>query len=119
VRRARRGARGLIRPPKLRAGSTHENTLLPATVAELSDAGITLREAAVDAGFIPEQTTNVLRAVGAEVFIVEHQRASDFPGRTWDHRSSTRSPLARYHTALSSASVKGIAPPASAKCRPS
>jgi IS5 family transposase len=66
----RRGARGLILPPKLRAGSTHENTLLPETVAELTDAGIALREAAVDAGFLPEQTTNVLSAVGAEVFIV-------------------------------------------------
>jgi IS5 family transposase len=83
----RRGARGLILPPKLQAGSTHENTLLPATVAELTAADITLREAAVDAGFIPEQTRNVLSAVGAAVFIV----GTAHPGSR-----RTRRRLARY-----------------------
>jgi hypothetical protein len=31
----RRGARGLLVPPKVAVGSAHEDTLLPATVAEI------------------------------------------------------------------------------------
>lgn len=83
----RRGARGLLLPPKLRPGSTHENALLPETVAELTGLGITLREAALDAGFLPEPTTAALNEVGAEVFIVGTP-----------HRGSrrTRRRLARY-----------------------
>ena len=50
----RRGARGVILPPKLRAGSTHENTLLPETTNELTTLGIRPREAAFDAGFTPK-----------------------------------------------------------------
>lgn len=71
----RRGARGLLLPPKLRAGSTPENTLLPDTVAELAHLKITLREAAFDAGFLPEPTTAALREVGATVFIVSTAHA--------------------------------------------
>jgi transposase, IS5 family len=66
----RRGARGLLLPPKLEAGSTHENTLLPATAAELDQLGITVREAAVDAGFLRARTEQALaRAGNPEVFI--------------------------------------------------
>ena len=66
----RRGARGLLLPPKLAAGSTHENALLPATAAELAAMGITLREAAVDAGFLRTRTQQALAGAGApEVFI--------------------------------------------------
>jgi IS5 family transposase len=56
----RRGARGLILPPKLDPGSTHDNTLLPKTVAELTALGIRPREAAFDAGFIPQVTASTL-----------------------------------------------------------
>src|SRR6266511_1496587 len=45
------GATALLVPPKLAAGSTHENTLLPATAAEIAGLGIRLREASFDAGF--------------------------------------------------------------------
>lgn len=83
----RRGARGLILPPKLRAGSTHENTLLPETVAELTHVGLALRESAFDAGFLAEPTTTALRAVGAAVFIV----GTPHPGSR-----RTRRRLARY-----------------------
>lgn len=83
----RRGARGLILPPKLRPGSTHENTLLPETVAELQHLGISLREAAVDAGFVPQLTQQTLREVGADVFIV----GTPHPGSR-----RTRRRLARY-----------------------
>jgi transposase, IS5 family len=66
----RRGARGLLPPPKLAAGSTHENALLPATAAELDQLGITVREAAVDAGFLRTRTEQALAGTGApEVFI--------------------------------------------------
>lgn len=86
----RHGARGLILPPKLRPGSTHENTLLPETVTELKAASIRLRDAAVDAGFIPDQTTTALREVAAnalDVFIV----GTPHPGSR-----RTRRRLARY-----------------------
>ena len=66
----RRGARGLLLPPKLEAGSTHENALLPATAAELDQVGITVREAAVDAGFLRARTEQALAQAGSpEVFI--------------------------------------------------
>jgi IS5 family transposase len=66
----RRGARGLLLPPKLEAGSTHENALLPATAAELQAMGITVREAAVDAGFLRTRTEQALADVGdPQVFI--------------------------------------------------
>jgi transposase, IS5 family len=66
----RRGARGLLLPPKLEAGSTHENALVPATAAELDQVGITVREAAVDAGFLRARTEQALAQAGSpEVFI--------------------------------------------------
>jgi len=83
----RRGARGLLLPPKLRPGSTHENTLLPETVAELTQLKISLREAAFDAGFHPDTTQHVLSEVGADVFIV----GTHHPGSR-----RTRRRLARY-----------------------
>lgn len=66
----RRGARGLILPPKLGAGSTHENALLPETVAELETLGIRPREAVFDAGFGREATEQALQPIGARAFIV-------------------------------------------------
>lgn len=83
----RRGARGLLLPPKLRPGSTHENTLLPETVAELKQLKISLREAAFDAGFLPQPTTQALAEVGADVFIT---------GTLHPGSRRTRRRLARY-----------------------
>jgi IS5 family transposase len=81
----RRGARGLLLPPKLEAGSTHENALLPATTAELQAVGITVREAAVDAGFLRARTEQALAGVGdPEVFI-----AGD-PGNAGSRRTRRR-----------------------------
>ena len=66
----RRGARGLLLPPKLEAGSTHENALLPQTTAELDAVGITVKEAAVDAGFLRARTEQALAGAGSpEVFV--------------------------------------------------
>jgi IS5 family transposase len=81
----RRGARGLLLPPKLQAGSTHENALLPATTAELAAVGITVREAAVDAGFLRTRTEQALaQADSPEVFI-----AGD-PGNAGSRRTRRR-----------------------------
>jgi len=66
----RRGARGLILPPKLEPGSTHENTLLPETVAELDGLGIRLREAAFDAGFTLKLATQLLEPRRCKPFVV-------------------------------------------------
>lgn len=66
----RRGARGLILPPKLGAGSTPENALLPETVAELEMLSIKPKEAVFDAGFTREATEQALQPTGARAFIV-------------------------------------------------
>lgn len=54
------GAAALLLPPKLAAGSTHENTLLAATVAELDRLGICPKEASFDAGFTRVATEKAL-----------------------------------------------------------
>ena len=46
-----RGARGLILPPATQVGNPGEDTLLPATVAELKRLGISPKEVALDGGF--------------------------------------------------------------------
>ncbi len=65
----RRGARGLILPPKLQPGSTHDNTLLPEAVAELVALDLNPREAAFDAGFVPRATAEALEPVHCTPFI--------------------------------------------------
>lgn len=66
----RRGARGLLLPPKLGAGSQHENGLLPGTVAELVSLGVHPKEAVFDGGFARSATEEALVAVGSpELFI--------------------------------------------------
>jgi IS5 family transposase len=73
-------------PPKLEAGSTHENALLPSTVAELKRLGIKIKEASFDAGFLRDKTEQLLD--GVSVFIVG---SSDNAGSR-----RTRRRLARY-----------------------
>jgi IS5 family transposase len=80
------GARGVLLPPKLQAGSTPENTLLASTVEELKRLRIKVKEAAFDAGFLRDKTEQVLEAVS--VFIVG---SSDNTGSR-----RTRRRLARY-----------------------
>lgn len=65
-----RGARGLVLPPPTRAGSVHENALLPATLAELSTCGLRPREVAVDAGFGIRATRDAFAPFGATVHVV-------------------------------------------------
>ena len=82
-----RGARGLILPPKLKAGSTHDNVLLPATVDELLALGIKPKEAVFDGGFGSEATAQAMHSLGAKIFIV---------GRPHPSSRRTRRRLARY-----------------------
>jgi transposase, IS5 family len=63
----RRGARGLLLPPKLRAGSPHENTLLPETAGELVGLELRPREASFDAGFGTVVTAATLAAVNPKM----------------------------------------------------
>lgn len=67
----KKGARGLLLPPKLQPGSTHENTLLDQTVTELEALGLSPKEAAFDAGFAVDRTTKTMTGLnpGIELFI--------------------------------------------------
>jgi IS5 family transposase len=86
----RRGARGLILPASTAPGNPAENTLLPATVAELKRLGISPREAALDGGFMPGPTNEALAELAPDrVFISGRQE----PG---SRRTNRR--LQRYRT---------------------
>lgn len=61
------GARGLLVPPPLEAGSTPENTLLPGTAGELDALGIKVREGSFDAGFQRDETEAALPGVTAHI----------------------------------------------------
>ena len=86
----RRGARGLILPAVTAPGNPAENTLLPATVAELERLGLSPREVALDGGFQTGPTSEALSALRPErVFISGRQQ----PG---SRRTQRR--LGRYRT---------------------
>jgi len=86
----RRGARGLILPASTQVGNPGENTLLPATVAELERLGIRPREVALDGGFMAGPTNQALEPLEPDrVFIAGRQQ----PGS----RRTTRR-LQRYRT---------------------
>ena len=69
----RRGARGFILPPQSQIGNPAEDTLLPATAAELTKLGIKLREVMVDGGFNVAPTNTALEGLTDEVHIAGHQ----------------------------------------------
>ena len=54
------GARGFILPPVSQIGNPAEDTLVPATAAELHNLGIKLREVMVDGGFKQAPTNAAL-----------------------------------------------------------
>lgn len=83
----KRGAVALVLPPKVQAGSTHENTLLPETIAELTALGLAPREASFDAGFAPGPTTETMAPTGAELFISGRK---DNPGSVRTRRRRAR-----------------------------
>jgi IS5 family transposase len=84
------GARGLILPASTQIGNPGENTLLPDTVAELLQLGISPREVALDGGFMPTPTNDALEGLQAKtVFIAGRQEPAS-------KRTSRR--LRRYRT---------------------
>jgi len=86
----KRGARGLILPASTAPGNPAENALLPDTVEELKRLGISPREVALDGGFMPGPTNEVLAELTPErVFISGRQE----PG---SRRTNRR--LQRYRT---------------------
>jgi transposase, IS5 family len=86
----RRGARGLILPASTQLGNPTENTLLPATVAELQRLGIRPREVALDGGFMPGPTNQALAPLAPDqVFIAGRQESGS---------KRTRRRLRRYRT---------------------
>jgi IS5 family transposase len=86
----RRGARGLILPGSTGIGNSHENTLLPHTVGELTRLGISPREVALDGGFQPGPTNTALEPLASRtVFIAGRQEPTS---------RYTKRRLARYRT---------------------
>ncbi len=67
-----RGARGLLLPPSMHVGNTHEDELLPDTVKELDKLDLSgrIKVAAFDGGFTHEATKAAMTETNAEVFIV-------------------------------------------------
>lgn len=106
----RRGARGLVLPPQLAAGSAHENTLLPGTAEELSALGLRPREAAFDAGFgtIATPATMTRASPGIALFIAGH-KANPGSRRTLRRRARYRVG-ARAVSRTSNASTERAAP---------
>src|SRR5438270_13203923 len=67
------GARGFILPPSSQIGNPAEETLLPATAAELQNLEIKLREVTVDGGFNVAPTNTALEDLADEVHITGRQ----------------------------------------------
>jgi transposase, IS5 family len=65
----RRGARGLLLPPKVAVGNAHEDSLLPDTVAEILALDLKPSEAVFDRGFTTKSTLATMAPVGSKVFI--------------------------------------------------
>lgn len=65
----RRGARGLLLPPKLGLGNPHEDTLLPETVSEAELLKVRPLEGAVDGVFTVKKTRATMARLGTQVFI--------------------------------------------------
>ena len=101
----RRGARGLILPASTQVGNPAENTLLPATVAELERLGIRPREVALDGGFMTGPTNQALEPLEPDrVFIAGRQQpelqthkspAATLPNRSRGTDQPPQTPLRR------------------------
>ena len=65
----RRGARGLLLPPKLAVGNPPEDALLAGTVAEVVALNLRPPEAVFDRGFTAKATLATMAGLGSKVFI--------------------------------------------------
>src|SRR5262249_40046739 len=70
----RRGARGLLLPPKLAVGNSPEDALLPETVAEVVALDLRPSEAVFDRGFTAKATLATMAGLGSLVFIAGSSR---------------------------------------------
>ncbi len=87
----KRGARGFLLPPKLRAGSTHDNTLLPEIASELVGLGLRPREASFDAGFGPAPTGATMASVNPKIdLFIAGDKANPGSRRTRRRRARYR-----------------------------
>jgi IS5 family transposase len=76
----KRGARGLILPASTELGNPAEDTLLPQTVAELTQLGIRVQEVAFDGGFNVGPTNTALEGLAPKnVFIAGRQQPGSKP----------------------------------------
>lgn len=65
----RRGARGLLVPPKVAIGNVHGDALLPQSVAEIVALDLKLVEAVFDRGFTTKATLATMAGLDTRVFI--------------------------------------------------
>jgi transposase, IS5 family len=84
------GARGFILPPASALGNPSENTLLPDTVAELQKLELSVREVALDGGFMLTPTNDALAPLEPERVHIT--------GRQEQGARRTRRRLQRYRT---------------------
>jgi transposase, IS5 family len=70
----RRGARGLLVPPKVAVGNVHEDTLLPESVAEVVALDLRPAEAVFDRGFTTKATAAAMTGLGSRIFIAGSAR---------------------------------------------
>jgi IS5 family transposase len=82
----RPGARGFILPPSSQIGNSAEETLLPATAAEMTKLGVKLREVMVDGGFKQAPTNSALEDLAHEVHIAGRQQKGSRRTRRRRHR---------------------------------
>jgi IS5 family transposase len=85
----KRGARGLLIPPKVGIGSVHEDTLLPQSVAEILALDLRPKEATFDGGFSTTKTLATMAPLGSSVFIVG-RKANEGSRRTRKRLASHR-----------------------------
>jgi transposase, IS5 family len=86
------GARGFILPPVTKPGNPGENELLPTTVAELHQLGLSPREVALDGGFQTKATADALAPIAPERTFIT--------GRTAVGSKRTQRRLTRYRVGV-------------------
>jgi len=88
----RKGARGFVLAPATAPGNPGEQTLLPATVAELEQLGLKPTEVALDGGFPVRATCQTLEPIAPERLFIAGKRstAAGASKRTRDRLASYR-----------------------------
>lgn len=98
----KKGARGLLLPPKLGVGSVSENILLEENAAEITGLEFGLVEASFDAGFTVKATAATMAEVGGEIFVAGSKKNAG--SRHTRRRRASYRVAARVVSPISSAS---------------